>query len=240
MSSPFSQHNQQPFQPQQGAGGYPQQGGYPQGGNQQGGYPQQSPQVGYGASPYGQPAYPGGPMGPQPSGSNNGKIIAIIAGSFVVALVVAIVIYVVFAYASASAQDDRSASPSPTSSSSPSYGSKPTSQPSSSPTYGSKPSPTSGSGTGTGSSKGPNGGSDPDVEKRIMSTCDSQINAAIKGASITDQQITLVSSTSSKQTYEYTGRVTGRKVTTNEAVNGDFNCKADYDPATGLIETTFQ
>ena len=196
MSSPFSQHNQQPFQPQQSAGGYPQQGGYPQGGHQQGGYPQQSPQVGYGASPYGQPAYPGGPMGPQPSGSNNGKIIAIIAGSFVVALVVAIVIYVVFAYASASAQDDRSASPSPTSSSSPSYGSKPTSQPSSSPTYGSKP--------------------------------------------ITDQQITLVSSTSSKQTYEYTGRVTGRKVTTNEAVNGDFNCKADYDPATGLIETTFQ
>ena len=92
MSSPFSQHNQQPFQPQQGAGGYPQQGGYPQGGNQQGGYPQQSPQVGYGASPYGQPAYPGGPMGPQPSGSNNGKIIAIITGSFVVALVVAIVI----------------------------------------------------------------------------------------------------------------------------------------------------
>ena len=240
MSSPFSQHNQQPFQPQQSAGGYPQQGGYPQGGHQQGGYPQQSPQVGYGASPYGQPAYPGGPMGPQPSGSNNGKIIAIIAGSFVVALVVAIVIYVVFAYASASAQDDRSASPSPTSSSSPSYGSKPTSQPSSSPTYGSKPSPTSGSGTGTGSSKGSNGGSDPDVEKRIMSTCDSQINAAIKGASITDQQIALVSSTSSKQTYEYTGRVTGRKVTPNEAVNGDFNCKADYDPATGLIETTFQ
>lgn len=240
MSSPFSQHNQQPFQPQQGAGGYPQQGGYPQGGHQQGGYPQQSPQVGYGASPYGQPAYPGGPMGPQPSGSNNGKIVAIIAGSFVVALVVAIVIYVVFAYASASSQDDRSASPSPTSSSSPSYGSKPTSQPSSSPTHGSKPSPTSGSGTGTGSSKGSNGGSDPDVEKRIMSTCDSQINAAIKGASITDQQIALVSSTSSKQTYEYTGRVTGRKVTTNEAVNGDFNCKADYDPATGLIETTFQ
>ena len=77
MSSPFSQHNQQPFQPQQGAGGYPQQGGYPQGGNQQGGYPQQSPQVGYGASPYGQPAYPGGPMGPQPSGSNNLSLIHI-------------------------------------------------------------------------------------------------------------------------------------------------------------------
>ena len=240
MSSPFSQHNQQPFQPQQGAGGYPQQGGYPQGGNQQGGYPQQSPQVGYGASPYGQPAYPGGPMGPQPSGSNNGKIIAIIAGSFVVALVVAIVIYVVFAYASSSAQDDRSASPSPTSSSSPSYGSKPTSQPSSSPTYGSKPSPTSGSGTGTGSSKGSNGGSDPAVEKMIKSTCESQINTAIKGASITNQQLTLVSSTSSKQTYEYTGHVTGRKANNNEAVDGDFNCKADYDPATGLIETTFQ
>ena len=240
MSSPFSQHNQQPFQPQQGAGGYPQQGGYPQGGNQQGGYPQQSPQVGYGASPYGQPAYPGGPMGPQPSGSNNGKIIAIIAGSFVVALVVAIVIYVVFAYASSSAQDDRSASPSPTSSSSPSYGSKPTSQPSPSPTYGSKPSPTSGSGTGTGSSKGSNGGSDPAVEKMIKSTCESQINTAIKGASITNQQLTLVSSTSSKQTYEYTGHVTGRKAKNNEAVDGDFNCKADYDPATGLIETTFQ
>ena len=253
MSSPFSQHNQQPFQPQQGAGGYPHQGGYPQGGNQQGGYQQgayqqgaysqQSPQGGYGASPYGQPAYSGGPMGPQPSGSNNGKIFAIIAGSFVAALVVATVIYLVFGYSSSSSQDDRSASPSPTSSSSPSYGSKPASQPSSSPTYGSKPSPTSGSGTGTGpskGSKGSNGGSDPDVETRIMSTCDSQINAAIKGASITDQQITLVSSTSSKQTYEYTGRVTGRKASTNEAVNGDFNCKADYDPATGLIETTFQ
>ena len=250
MSSPFSQHNQQPFQPQQGAGGYPQQGGYPQGGNQQGGYQQgayqqsaysqQSPQGGYGASPYGQPAYSGGPMGPQPSGSNNGKLIAIIAGSFVAALVVVTVIYLVFGYSSSSSQDDRSASPSPTSSSSPSYGSKPTSQPSSSPAYGSKPSPTSGSGTGTGSSKGSNGGSDPDVETRIMSTCDSQINAAIKGASITDQQITLVSSTSSKQTYEYTGRVTGRKASTNEAVNGDFTCKADYDPATGLIETTFQ
>ena len=82
MSSPFSQHNQQPYQPQQGMGGYAQQGGYPHGGNQQGGYQQggyQQPaaQPSYGASPYGQPAYgqpayPGGPMGPQPSGSNNG------------------------------------------------------------------------------------------------------------------------------------------------------------------------
>ena len=253
MSSPFSQHNQQPFQPQQGAGGYPQQGGYPQGGNQQGGYQQgayqqsaysqQSPRGGYGASPYGQPAYSSGPMGPQPSGSNNGKLIAIIAGSFVAALVVVTVIYLVFGYSSSSSQDDRSASPSPTSSSSPSYGSKPTSQPSSSPAYGSKPSPKSGSGTGTGSSKGSkgsNGGSDPDVETRIMSTCDSQIYTAIKGASITNQELFLINTSSDKLTYAYTGHVTGRLAKTNEAVDSDFTCKADYDLSSGLIETHFE
>ena len=201
MSSPFSQHNQQPFQPQPGMGGYPQQGGYPQGGNQQGGYqqqggyPQQAAQPSYGASPYGQPAYAGGPMGPQPS-----------------------------------------------SSSSPSYGSKPTSKPSSSPTYGSKPSPTSGSGTGTGSngSNGSNGGSDPAVENMIKSTCESQINTAIKGASITNQELFLINTSSDKLTYAYTGHVTGRRAKNNEAVDGDFTCKAYYDLSSGLIETYFE
>ena len=142
MSSPFSQHNQQPFQPQQGMGGYPQQGGYPQGGNQQGGYQQQPAQPSYGATPYGQPAYAGGPMGPQPSGSNSGKLIAIIAGSFVAALVIGGIIMMIFQMSMSTSQEDRSARPAPTSTSSPTYGSNPTSKPSSSPTYGSKPSPT--------------------------------------------------------------------------------------------------
>jgi hypothetical protein len=242
MSSPFSQHNQQPFQPQPGMGGYPQQGGYPQGGNQQGGYqqqggyPQQAAQPSYGASPYGQPAYAGGPMGPQPSGSNSGKLIAIIAGSFIAALVIGGIIMLIFRIGMSTSQEDRSASPSPTSSSSPSYGSKPTSKPSSSPTYGSKPSPTSGSGTGTGS----NGGSDPAVENMIKSTCDSQIYTAIKGASITNQELFLINTSSDKLTYAYTGHVTGRLAKTNEAVDSDFTCKADYDLSSGLIETHFE
>ena len=251
MSSPFSQHNQQPFQSQPGMGGYPQQGGYPQGGNQQqGGYPQQAAQPSYGSSPYGQPAYAGGPMGPQPSGSNSGKLIAIIAGSFIAALVIGGIIMLIFQISMSSSREDRSASPSPTSSSSPSYGSKPTSKPSSSPTYGSKPSPTSGSGTGTGSSSGSgtgtgsssgsNGGSDPAVENMIQSTCDSQINTAIKGASITNKQIFLINTSSDKLTYAYTGHVTGRRAKNNEAVDGDFTCKADYDLSTGLIETYFE
>ena len=242
MSSPFSQHNQQPFQPQPGMGGYPQQGGYPQGGNQQGGYqqqggyPQQAAQPSYGSSPYGQPAYAGGPMGPQPSGSNSGKLIAIIAGSFIAALVIGGIIMLIFQIGMSSSREDRSASPSPTSSSSPSYGSKPTSKPSSSPTYGSKPSPTSGSGPGTGS----NGGSDPAVENMIKSTCESQINTAIKGASITNQELFLINTSSDKLTYAYTGHVTGRLAKTNEAVDSDFTCKADYDLSSGLIETHFE
>ena len=240
MSSPFSQHNQQPFQPQQGMGGYPQQGGYPQGGNQQGGYQQQPAQPSYGATPYGQPAYAGGPMGPRPSGSNNGKLIAIIAGSFVAALVIGGIIMMIFQMSMSSSQEDRSARPAPTSTSSPTYGSNPTSKPSSSPTYGSKPSPTSGSGTGTGSSSGSNGGSDPAVENMIQSTCDSQINTAIKGASITNKQIFLINTSSDKLTYAYTGHVTGRRAKNNEAVDGDFTCKADYDLSTGLIETYFE
>ena len=248
MSSPFSQHNQQPFQPQPGMGGYPQQGGYPQGGNQQGGYqqqggyPQQATQPSYGASPYGQPAYAGGPMGPQPSGSNSGKLIAIIAGSFIAALVIGGIIMLIFQIGMSTSREDRSASPSPTSSSSPSYGSKPTSKPSSSPTYGSKPSPTSGSGTGTGSngSNGSNGGSDPAVENMIKSTCESQINTAIKGASITNQELFLINTSSDKLTYAYTGHVTGRRAKNNEAVDGDFTCKADYDLSSGLIETYFE
>lgn len=242
MSSPFSQHNQQPFQPQPGMGGYPQQGGYPQGGNQQGGYPQQAAQPSYGSSPYGQPAYAGGPMGPQPSGSNSGKLIAIIAGSFIAALVIGGIIMLIFQIGMSSSREDRSASPSPTSSSSPSYGSKPTSKPSSSPTYGSKPSPTSGSGTGTGSngSNGSNGGSDPAVENMIKSTCDSQIYTAIKGASITNQELFLINTSSDKLTYAYTGHVTGRLAKTNEAVDSDFTCKADYDLSSGLIETHFE
>lgn len=240
MSSPFSQHNQQPFQPQQGMGGYPQQGGYPQGGNQQGGYQQQPAQPSYGATPYGQPAYAGGPMGPRPSGSNNGKLIAIIAGSFVAALVIGGIIMMIFQMSMSSSQEDRSARPAPTSTSSPTYGSNPTSKPSSSPTYGSKPSPTSGSGTGTGSSSGSNGGSDPAVEDMIQSTCDSQINTAIKGASITNKQIFLINTSSDKLTYAYTGHVTGRRAKNNEAVDGDFTCKADYDLSTGLIETYFE
>ncbi len=240
MSSPFSQHNQQPFQPQQGMGGYPQQGGYPQGGNQQGGYQQQQAQPSYGATPYGQPAYAGGPMGPRPSGSNNGKLIAIIAGSFVAALVIGGIIMMIFQMSMSSSQEDRSARPAPTSTSSPTYGSNPTSKPSSSPTYGSKPSPTSGSGTGTGSSSGSNGGSDPAVEDMIQSTCDSQINTAIKGASITNKQIFLINTSSDKLTYAYTGHVTGRRAKNNEAVDGDFTCKADYDLSTGLIETYFE
>ena len=248
MSSPFSQHNQQPFQPQPGMGGYPQQGGYPQGGNQQGGYqqqggyPQQAAQHSYGASPYGQPAYAGGPMGPQPSGSNGGKLIAIIAGSFIAALVIGGIIMMIFRIGMSTSQEDRSARPSPTSSSSPSYGSKPTNKPSSSPTYGSKPSPTSGSGTGTGSngSNGSNGGSDPAVENMIKSTCDSQIYTAIKGASITNQELFLINTSSDKLTYAYTGHVTGRLAKTNEAVDSDFTCKADYDLSSGLIETHFE
>lgn len=242
MSSPFSQHNQQPFQPQPGMGGYPQQGGYPQGGNQQGGYQQQQAQPSYGATPYGQPAYAGGPMGPQPSGSNSGKLIAIIAGSFIAALVIGGIIMLIFQIGMSSSREDRSASPSPTSSSSPSYGSKPTSKPSSSPTYGSKPSPTSGSGTGTGSngSNGSNGGSDPAVENMIKSTCDSQIYTAIKGASITNQELFLINTSSDKLTYAYTGHVTGRLAKTNEAVDSDFTCKADYDLSSGLIETHFE
>ena len=242
MSSPFSQHNQQPFPPQPGMGGYPQQGGYPQGGNQQGGYqqqggyPQQAAQPSYGSSPYGQPAYAGGPMGPQPSGSNSGKLIAIIAGSFIAALVIGGIIMLIFRIGMSTSQEDRSTSPSPTSSSSPSYGSKPTSKPSSSPTYGSKPSPTSGSGTGTGS----NGGSDPAVENMIKSTCDSQIYTAIKGASITNQELFLINTSSDKLTYAYTGHVTGRLAKTNEAVDSDFTCKADYDLSSGLIETHFE
>ena len=246
MSSPFSQHNQQPFQPQQGMGGYPQQGGYPQGGNQQGGYPQQGgyqqqpAQPSYGATPYGQPAYAGGPMGPQPSGSNNGKLIAIIAGSFVAALVIGAIIMMIFRMSMSSSQEDRSARPAPTSTSSPTYGSNPTSKPSSSPTYGSKPSPTSGSGTGTGSSSGSNGGSDPAVENMIKSTCESQINTAIKGASITNQELFLINTSSDKLTYAYTGHVTGRRAKNNEAVDGDFTCKADYDLSSGLIETYFE
>ena len=242
MSSPFSQHNQQPFQPQPGMGGYPQQGGYPQGGNQQGGYQQQATQPSYGASPYGQPAYAGGPMGPQPSGSNSGKLIAIIAGSFIAALVIGGIIMLIFQIGMSTSREDRSASPSPTSSSSPSYGSKPTSKPSSSPTYGSKPSPTSGSGTGTGSngSNGSNGGSDPAVENMIKSTCDSQIYTAIKGASITNQELFLINTSSDKLTYAYKGHVTGRLAKTNEAVDSDFTCKADYDLSSGLIETHFE
>lgn len=240
MSSPFSQHNQQPFQPQQGMGGYPQQGGYPQGGNQQGGYQQQPAQPSYGATPYGQPAYAGGPMGPHPSGSNNGKLIAIIAGSFVAALVIGGIIMLIFQMSMSASQEDRSARPAPTSTSSPTYGSNPTSKPSSSPTYGSKPSPTSGSGTGTGSSSGSNGGSDPAVENMIQSTCDSQINTAIKGASITNKQIFLINTSSDKFTYAYTGHVTGRLAKNNEAVDSDFTCKADYDLSTGLIETHFE
>ena len=248
MSSPFSQHNQQPFQPQQGMGGYPQQGGYPQGGNQQGGYQQQPAQPSYGATPYGQPAYAGGPMGPQPSGSNSGKLIAIIAGSFVAALVIGGIIMMIFQMSMSTSQEDRSARPAPTSTSSPTYGSNPTSKPSSSPTYGSKPSPTygskpsptSGSGTGTGSSSGSNGGSDPAVENMIQSTCDSQINTAIKGASITNKQIFLINTSSDKFTYAYTGHVTGRLAKNNEAVDSDFTCKADYDLSTGLIETHFE
>lgn len=240
MSSPFSQHNQQPFQPQQGMGGYPQQGGYPQGGNQQGGYQQQQAQPSYGATPYGQPAYAGGPMGPRPSGSNNGKLIAIIAGSFVAALVIGGIIMMIFQMSMSSSQEDRSARPAPTSTSSPTYGSNPTSKPSSSPTYGSKPSPTSGSGTGTGSSSGSNGGSDPAVENMIQSTCDSQINTAIKGASITNKQIFLINTSSDKFTYAYTGHVTGRLAKNNEAVDSDFTCKADYDLSSGLIETHFE
>ena len=232
MSSPFSQHNQQPFQPQPGMGGYQQQGGYPQ----------QAAQPSYGASPYGQPAYAGGPMGPQPSGSNSGKLIAIIAGSFIAALVIGGIIMLIFRIGMSTSQEDRSASPSPTSSSSPSYGSKPTSKPSSSPTYGSKPSPTSGSGTGTGSngSNGSNGGSDPAVENMIKSTCDSQIYTAIKGASITNQELFLINTSSDKLTYAYTGHVTGRLAKTNEAVDSDFTCKADYDLSSGLIETHFE
>ena len=240
MSSPFSQHNQQPFQPQQGMGGYPQQGGYPQGGNQQGGYQQQQAQPSYGATPYGQPAYAGGPMGPRPSGSNNGKLIAIIAGSFVAALVIGGIIMMIFQMSMSSSQEDRSARPAPTSTSSPTYGSNPTSKPSSSPTHGSKPSPTSGSGTGTGSSSGSNGGSDPAVENMIQSTCDSQINTAIKGASITNKQIFLINTSSDKFTYAYTGHVTGRLAKNNEAVDSDFTCKADYDLSSGLIETHFE
>lgn len=240
MSSPFSQHNQQPFQPQQGMGGYPQQGGYPQGGNQQGGYQQQPAQPSYGATPYGQPAYAGGPMGPRPSGSNNGKLIAIIAGSFVAALVIGGIIMMIFQMSMSASQEDRSARPAPTSTSSPTYGSNPTSKPSSSPTYGSKPSPTSGSGTGTGSSSGSNGGSDPAVENMIQSTCDSQINTAIKGASITNKQIFLINTSSDKFTYAYTGHVTGRLAKNNEAVDSDFTCKADYDLSSGLIETHFE
>lgn len=240
MSSPFSQHNQQPFQPQQGMGGYPQQGGYPQGGNQQGGYQQQQAQPSYGATPYGQPAYAGGPMGPQPSGSNSGKLIAIIAGSFIAALVIGGIIMLIFQMSMSSSQEDRSARPAPTSTSSPTYGSNPTSKPSSSPTYGSKPSPTSGSGTGTGSSSGSNGGSDPAVENMIQSTCDSQINTAIKGASITNKQIFLINTSSDKFTYAYTGHVTGRLAKNNEAVDSDFTCKADYDLSSGLIETHFE
>ena len=248
MSSPFSHHNPHPSQPQPGMGGYPQQGGYPQGGNQQGGYqqqggyPQQAAQPSYGASPYGQPAYAGGPMGPQPSGSNSGKLIAIIAGSFIAALVIGGIIMLIFRIGMSTSQEDRSASPSPTSSSSPSYGSKPTSKPSSSPTYGSKPSPTSGSGTGTGSngSNGSNGGSDPAVENMIKSTCDSQIYTAIKGASITNQELFLINTSSDKLTYAYTGHVTGRLAKTNEAVDSDFTCKADYDLSSGLIETHFE
>ena len=228
MSSPFSQHNQQPFQPQQGMGGYPQQGGYPQGGNQQGGYqqqggyPQQAAQPSYGASPYGQPAYAGGPMGPQPSGSNGGKLIAIIAGSFIAALVIGGIIMMIFRIGMSTSQEDRSARPSPTS--------------------GSKPSPTSGSGTGTGSngSNGSNGGSDPAVENMIKSTCDSQIYTAIKGASITNQELFLINTSSDKLTYAYTGHVTGRLAKTNEAVDSDFTCKADYDLSSGLIETHFE
>ena len=181
-------------------------------------------------------------MGPQPSGSNGGKLIAIIAGSFIAALVIGGIIMMIFRIGMSTSQEDRSARPSPTSSSSPSYGSKPTNKPSSSPTYGSKPSPTSGSGTGTGSngSNGSNGGSDPAVENMIKSTCDSQIYTAIKGASITNQELFLINTSSDKLTYAYTGHVTGRLAKTNEAVDSDFTCKADYDLSSGLIETHFE
>ena len=246
MSSPFSQHNQQPYQPQQGMGGYAQQGGYPHGGNQQGGYQQggyQQPaaQPSYGASPYGQPAYgqpayPGGPMGPQPSGSNNGKLIAIIAGSFVIALIVAVIVSFIFTLSSSS-RSDRSASPSP--STTPSYGSQPTSGRSPSPSYGSKPQPTSSSGSGSsGTSNGSSGSADPAVEKMIKSTCDSQLRTSVLGANISNQRFELVSSASDKESYEYTGHVTGTSAKNNGQVDTDFICKADYDVSSGLIETS--
>jgi len=43
-----------------------------------------------------------------------------------------------------------------------------------------------------------------------------------------------------KLTYAYTGHVTGRLAKTNEAVDSDFTCKADYDLSSGLIETHFE
>ena len=238
MSSPFSQNNQQPYQPQQGMGGYAQQGGYQQGGYpQQVGYQQQASQPSYGTSPYGHPAYPGGPMGPQPSGSNNGKLIAIIAGSFVIALIVAVIVTFIFTFASSSSQNDRSAGPSP--SNSPSYGTQPTSGHSPSPSYGSKPHPTSGSGSGSsGASNGSSGSADPEVEQRIKSTCDSQLRTAVIGANISNQKFELVSSSSDKESYEYTGHVTGTSAKNKGQVDTDFICKVDYDVSSGLIETS--
>ncbi|AKU64800.1 hypothetical protein ADJ76_02600 [Schaalia meyeri] len=248
MSTPFPPQNQPPFQPQQGAPGYPAQGGYAQGGNPQGGYaqggnpqggypqgdyaqggfPQGGGQQGYGSPMYGQPAYAGGPMGPQPSGSNTGKIVAIIAGAFAVALIVGLVIYLPLR--GGSSNEDTTANPT--------SAGQPTSAPSAQPPYGSNPSgqPSSAPSKGSGSAPGNGSGSQDGVENMFISACKTKLSSQISSASFSDEKLTRTGSSSQVDTYNYDGRVTGVSTKNNKKIDASFSCKGVYDKSTGIVE----
>lgn len=238
MSTPFPPQNQPPFQPQQGAPGYPAQGGYAQGGNPQGGYPQGdyaqggfpqgAGQQGYGSPMYGQPAYAGGPMGPQPSGSNAGKIVAIIAGAFAVALIVGLVIYLPLR--GGSSNEDTTANPT--------SAGHPTSAPSAQPPYGSNPSgqPSSAPSKGSGSAPGNSSGSQDSAENLFISACKTQLSSEISSASFSDEKLTRPESSPQMDTYNYDGRVTGVSAKNHKKINASFTCKGIYNKTTGTVE----
>ena len=232
MSMPYQPNNQPPFQPQQGASGYPAQGGYeatggaPQGGYAQGGYvmggvPQGMggvPQGGYpqggGNGMYGQPPYGGGAMGPQPSGSNVGKIVAIIAGAFAVALVVGLLIYLPFLRSSSDEETTASPTSAASPSGQPSTGSAPSDKATDSPSKGGNP------------SKG--NGADGKKEQQVISACKDKINQEVASATITNDSVALKNQGAATTSYEYTGQLSGTRKTNNRAVSGNFTCTAIY------------
>ena len=228
MSMPYQPNNQPPFQPQQGAPGYPAQGGYaatggvPQGGYAQGGYVMGgAPQGGYpqggGNGMYGQPPYGGGAMGPQPSGSNVGKIVAIIAGAFAVALVVGLLIYLPFLRSSSNEETTASPTSAASPSGQPSMGSAPSDKATDSPSSPSK---------GGTPSKG--NGADGTMEQQVISACKDKINQEVASATITNDSVALKNQGAATTSYEYTGQLSGTRKTNNRAVSGNFTCTAIY------------